>query len=74
MGHLITLATYALRACPDYLSLMAELIHNPVGQSFGGYLKQDLQPTDLSQLAKPMGSGLPGPLFSRVSSFRTKYY
>jgi len=72
MGHLITLATYVRCTRPDYVSLMVELIYHPAGQSFGHYLKLDLQPTDLSQLAKPMGSGLPGPRLSRPSSIRSK--
>jgi len=71
MGHLITLATYVPCARPGYVALMAELIYHPAGQSFDHYLKLDLQPTDLSQLAKPMGSGLPGQSSSRLPSIRT---
>ena len=52
---------------------MAELIYHPAGQSFGHYLKLDSQPTGLSQLTKPMGSGLSGPRFSRVPSILTKF-
>ena len=47
MGHLITLATYVLCACPGYVALMAEFIYHPAGQSFDDYLKLDVQPTDL---------------------------